>query len=205
MKKRIFVTLLICMVGLLIIGCGQSDSSSEETEKPTTEATEQDATEETQLSTALTLYQLLGEDSGDNSMAYTVPDDAAQFIIDHPDFFPGSADNSGAMSDHVNYDVYYKHLAKGISKYTGEMVSIYGDAIDVEEFSVGEDTVTFLQIDTGDGNYVMYYLGALEDVFEGTYVAAYLLPFSKVTFENMSNAYTEAIIGAAAYVEAWSE
>ena len=46
-----------------------------------------------------------------------------------------------------------------------------------------------------EGNYIIYYLGTLDDIFEGDYVQIYLLPLDIVTFENMANEYTEAVVG----------
>ena len=56
-------------------------------------------------------------------------------------------------------------------------------------------------MDYSDRNYIMLYLGTLDNIFEGTEVYSYVLPFDVVKFENMGGEYTEAIIGAACYVD----
>lgn len=201
-KKIVLVVLMILVIGIIFVMCGNDGTENTETGGTETTASETSNDAKSDTTSALGIYQRLGEASEDSSLAYTVPDDAAKFIKDYPEFFPGSDDNVGAMSDHVNFDVTYRHLAKSISKYTGELVSVYGNVIDIEETPVDEGlTITSLQIDTEEGDFMVYYLGALDDVFEGSSISAYVLPFSMVTFENMANQYTEAVIGAVAYVD----
>lgn len=189
-KKIFIIVTALLLFGTALTGCGDLGTSDVNLDNEETSVTDE-------TSDALEAYRSF---EGNENMSFEIPNKAAQFIIAHPDFFPGNDSNTGAMSDFVDTEVYYMHLSKNISKHVDKLVQIYGDVVDIEESPEGD--VTYLQVDTGDGQYVLYYLGTLDDVFEGSYVYAYALPFSMVTFENIGNTYTEAVVGAACYVEA---
>ena len=133
-------------------------------------------------------------------MPFEVSDQNIEFIKEHQDFFPGSDKNRGAISDFVDSQAGYPQLKKNINKYEGKLAFVGGEVIDIEESEDGNLTYIHIVDEINYGNYVLYYLGSLEEVFEGDYVQAYFLPFDTVTFENLSNTYTEAIVGGAALV-----
>lgn len=140
--------------------------------------------------------------AANDELGYSVPEKAVSFIESNPQFFPGSDKNTGAMSDHVDYEADYPHVAKSPGKYADKLMSVDGDIVDCEEIETDYGTVTYLQINDYSGyNYCMYYLGVLEDAFEGYPAWAKVLPFGTITFENVGGYYTKAVIGAACYVE----
>ncbi len=131
--------------------------------------------------------------------SFEIPEKSIEFMNEHPNFFPGSENIQGAISDFVDEQITFAHLTKNISKYGDGLVSVYGVVIDIEESEDGD--VTYMHILDYDGNsYVLYYLGTLEDVFEESEVYVYALPFALTTFENMDATYTEAVTGAACFV-----
>lgn len=148
---------------------------------------------------AADIYVLISEK---DEFGYSVPEKAVSFIENNPQFFPGSDKNTGAMSDYVDYEADYPHIAKSPTKYADKLMSVYGNIVDCAEFETDYGTVTYLQIEDYSGySYCMYYLGVLEDAFKGYSAWANVLPFGTIIFENVGGYYTEAVIGAACYVE----
>lgn len=140
--------------------------------------------------------------AANDELGYNVPEKAVSFIENNPQFFPGSDKNTGAMSDYVDYEADYPHVAKSPTKYADKLMSLYGDIVDCEEIETDYGTVTYLHIDDYSGySYCMYYLGVLEDAFEGYSAWANVLPFGTITFENVGGYYTEAVISAACYID----
>ncbi len=129
---------------------------------------------------------------------FVINDKASAFIKDHLNFFPGNESIQGAISDFCDHEITYGHLTKNISKYGDKLIYVYGNVVDIEENE--DSTMTCLHImDYDENSYVLYYLGTLEDIFEGNDVAAYALPFDIISFENLGGGYTEAVVGAACY------
>lgn len=184
----------------------QIDSDPEVVESTENETNEnkdisnKNETEQTGEMSAADIYVWMSEN--DPSFEYSIPEKAVSFMESNPQFFPGSDENTGAMSDYVDYEADYPHVAKSPAKYADKFMSIYGDIVDCSEIETAYGTVTYLQINDYSGYaYCMYYLGTLEDAFEGYSACVNVLPFGTVTFENMGGAYTEAVIGAACYVD----
>ena len=131
---------------------------------------------------------------------FGISDKSIEFIKENINFFPGKNDIKGAISDYVNNEITYEHLTKNPSKYGDELIEVCGTVIDI--FEAEDGSYTYVQVmDYSDRNYIMLYLGTLDNIFEGTEVYSYVLPFDVVKFENMGGEYTEAIIGAACYVD----
>lgn len=131
--------------------------------------------------------------------AFTIQEKSLAFMKEHPEYFPGAENIKGAISDFVDTELTYAHLSKNIAKYGDKLIEIYGGVVDITESDDG--TVTYLHVADYEGkNYILYYLGALENVFEDNMVSAYALPLDMTTFENMAGAYTEAVVCAACYV-----
>ncbi len=185
--KRVIVFLIVM---ILMVGCGNTnDNISNETAVKT----------ETENMSVADKYSMIGEK---DDPSFVVPEKSIEFMNAHEEFFPGNEDNDGAMSDYVNWEIGYPHLAKSISKYTDQLFVVSGYVIDVSEAEDG--SLTYLHVVDYDGySYTLYYLGALEEVFVDTEVYIYALPFAMVKFENMSAEYTEAVVGATCYVDAY--
>ena len=159
---------------------------------------------ENETMSAADIYVWLAEAEKD-ILDYSVSENSITFIENNPEFFPGSDENRGAISDKVDWEADYAHVAKSPNKYTDKLLSIYGCIVDCQEIETDYGIITYLQISDYDGHsYCMNYLGELEDAFEECQVYVYMLPFGTVTFENTGATYTEAIMGAACYVEVCS-
>ncbi len=207
-KKWIIIGVVVVILAIMMFG-GDSDSGSSssgttassgttqsDTAQPAEDSTSSDSKGDTQTASALAMYQQIAEN---DAMAFSIPDQAASFITAHPDFFPGNASNTGAMSDATNYDVTYPMLAKSAKKYSDKLFNIYGYVTDVEESDDG--SMTYIHIIDADSNsYIAYYLGSI-DIYKEDTVTGYLLPLDNVQFENISGGYTEAVVFAAAYIE----
>ena len=202
--KRCATLLLTLAMLLTLTACGSTQTASGGNQPPE-ESTGDSASSEKKdtQSSAADAYLWIAEN---DEMDYTIPDKSLAFIRSNPGFFPGSDQNTGAMSDFVDYDVDYPHVAKNPEKYADKLMSISGDIVDCKEAETDYGTVTYLHLSDYDGySYCLYYLGTLEDAFEGYSAFCYALPFSTVTFENVGGAYTQAVVGAACYVSVDTE
>ncbi len=142
-------------------------------------------------------YKWIGENA---STTFNVPEKAIAFMNEHPNFFPGKSEIKGQISDYVNEEVTFAHLCKNAKKYSDKLISISGTVVDIEESDDG--SITYIHIlDYDNNSYTLYYLGTLDDIFEDSLVYGYALPFDVVTFENQNAQYTEAVVGAACYIE----
>lgn len=192
-KRWWFWIIIVVLGSLFIFGVGDESESNDNTSNTKPESAEVADAGNTD---AVEIYEWIAEN---DDPAFTISEKSINFIKEHPDFFPGSENIEGAISDFVDEEITYAHLTKSMSKYGDKLISIYGEVIDIEESEGGE--ITYIHILDYDGNsYVLYYLGTLDNVLEETYVYAYALPFAITSFENMEATYTEAVIGAACYV-----
>ncbi len=193
--KKFYFWILIIIILIVVFATIGGDDSEVSNPSETTSTTSQTNTD---TNTPLEYYKIIAEN---NETPFTISDKASAFINEHKNFFPGSSDIKGAISDFVDEEITYAHLSKNISKYGDKLISIYGEVIDIEESD--DATITYIHIlDEDYNNYTLYYLGTLEDIIDNTEVIAYALPLTMTTFENMQAQYTEAVLCAACYVEA---
>lgn len=196
-KKWWFWAFIAVVILIVAVSSGGNDTSGNSSSADNTSSvTSNENASNTQ--DAVEAYKFIAEN---DEPTFTIPDNAINFINQHKDFFPGKSEIKGAISDYVNEDVTYAHLSKNISKYADKLISVYGYVVDIQESEDG--SLTYLHIvDYDDNNYTLYFLGALDEILEGTEVHGYALPFAMTTFENMSAQYTESVTGAACYIEA---
>lgn len=202
-KKWWFWCIIVIVAVIILSSLGGGDTDTDTTTAGEVNQTDSsdEATNTTQSEpvSAADIYVWLAE--GDE-FGYSVPEKSISFMESNPQFFPGNDKNTGNMSDHIDSEADYPHVSKSPDKYADKLMSIYGCIIDCEEAETDYGTITFLQIEDYSGySYCMYYLGALDDAFENKEVLGYILPFGTITFENMGGFYTEAIMGAACYIE----
>lgn len=206
-KKPIFkrwwfwVVIVVLSSAILFSGEDTSEindntSETQESKETTNEKSENVETSDKSDTGVVEKYKLIAKN---NDPAFEISEKSIEFINEHPNFFPGSENIQGAISDFVDNEITFAHLTKNISKYGDGLVSVYGVVIDIEESEDGD--VTYMHIlDYDENSYVLYYLGTLEEVFEDSEVYVYALPFALTTFENMDATYTEAVVGAACFV-----
>lgn len=205
-KKWWFWTVVIIAAVIIIFSGGDSEEATNNNPQTTvsdsTASNSQNTTSETtqantESSSPANLYKWIAENSEE---PFTISEKSITFMNEHQNFFPGDSNIKGAISDFVDEEITYAHLSKSMSKYGDKLIAIEGDVVDIEEINDGE--LTYLHILDYDYNsYTLYYLGSLDDVFEETSVLVYALPLTMTTFENMSAQYTEAVLGAACYVD----
>ena len=189
--KKCLVVLML--MALCVAGCGTTDGASDGSQN----SNESNITGKSE--TVANKYIAIAESA---DPTFSVSENSITFMDAHEEFFPGNENNDGAMSDYLNWETDYPHLSKSIGKYTGELFSVYGYVVDIKELDDG--SLTYIHIvDYSEYNYTFYYLGTLDDAFEGSEVMVYALPFDMVTFENLGGTYTEAVVGAACYVEVY--
>lgn len=185
---------------IIIFGNGSDKTSDTESAK---ESKIEKQKESTDIEKSVAdIYKSLSDESSEGDLQFTISNDSINFINDHPDFFPGSDNNYGAMSDYVNYDIAYKHLDKQIEDYDNKLIKVFGQVIDIQEMDREGKTLTYVHVidDFDYENFVFIYVGKLKDVYKDNYIDAFLLPLDMVTFKNKSAEYTDAAFCAGAYV-----
>lgn len=141
-------------------------------------------------------YQSLGKNIDSE---FLITENAINFINEHEDLFPVAQGLENNTAEFIDSSITYAHLNKNISRYVNNLINRTGYVIDIEEAS--DSSATYVHIVDYDGNnYILYYLGVLDNVFDEMEVTACVLPLSLVTFENMSASYTEAVVCGAWFV-----
>lgn len=131
---------------------------------------------------------------------YTMSDKASEFLIGYPEFF--STTKLKKITNYVDYDISYKHIAKNASKYGDKLMCISpAYVISCSETDIDDETtLTELQLeDEGGNSYMVIYIGSV-DVFENDVVECYGLPLGTTSFDNISGGTTLAIVVAGSYI-----
>lgn len=187
---------IIVFIIIILLSLGESEDTNKNSENSNLE-TQETENKTNDMISVVENYKWLAQNA---SASFSISEKSVAFMEEHEEFFPGNENIKGAISDYVNWEIDYPHLSKSIRKYSGELFSVSGYVIDIEESD--DEKITYLHIKGYDGyDYTFYYLGVLEAVFEETEVAIYALPLDIVKFENMGGTYTEAIVSAACYVQ----
>lgn len=203
-KNHSFIKIFASIVAIILLLIVAISSCTPNSDSNTADSTNNQSNKQTEIADhdvpiAVDAYKWI--DKNDTLDDYEISSKSLQFIFEHPDFFPGNDSNSGAISDIVNFDLEYKYISKTPEKYNDTLINIIGTVIDCEELNTPYGTVTYVHISEDDtyNNFCLYYLGEIE-IFEDDWLYVYALPFDIVTFENMSGAYTEAVVGAASFI-----
>ena len=141
-------------------------------------------------------FQSLGQNMDSN---FAITENAINFLNKHDDLFPIAEGSENTTSQFVDSSITYAHLNKNISKYGNNLINISSYVVDIKEAPDGSATYVHI-IDYEGNNYILFYLGVLDNVFDEIDVSACVLPLSLVTFENISAQYTEAVVCAACFV-----
>ena len=198
--KKIWLWIILIVIAFFVICISSSDSNDapevSETNQQQQETTDESKETTPELTEIAKRYIYISENA---STTFKINEKALDFINKNQKFFPGDESIQGAISDFVDWDLNYNMLSKNINKYGDKLISVNGDVIDIYESDNGD--YTYIHISDYEGkNFIIHYLGSLDNVFEGTNTWAYVLPLDKISFENMGGSYTEAIACAGCYV-----
>lgn len=198
--KKWWVWAIVIVILMIVL----FSSSEEETAPVTTETTvtqeDKTETEETPQLAENTIADTYLSIAQNASTTFNLNEKAKAFMKEHSNYFPGSSDIQGAISDFVDYEITYAHLTKSINKYGDKLIHVSGDVIDISESDDG--SLTYLHLSDFDGNnFIIYYLGSLDNIFEGNFTWGYALPLDIISFENMGGSYTEAVVCAGCYID----
>ena len=207
-KKKILPKVIIGAVILMGIGAvaggGEDDTTSSGNVTNTAEvqdtADTASAEEAVAAMSKVELYQALGKESEGNS-GYSMSQKSVDFINAHEDLFPASG--LDALTSYVDSEIGYKNISKSPDNY-GDQIMVVDNAgvISINEEKVGDNTfTTFQAYDDAGENYLVYYFGALPDVFEDDYVKIYGAPLGTTSFDNIGGGTTLAIVLGGSYVE----
>ena len=181
-QKKYFIFFIL----MIVIACYIHKISVNEEEKLTSVAEKVSETEE-MASDVVKTFKIISQGE---KPPFALRENSIDFMNKHPDYFNGDKRNLIEIITTSDNETDYKQLSKNISKHSGKLLSVSGRVIDVREYP--EANVTYIHIfDIDDGDYVLYYLGILENINEDIYAAAYVLPLDIITFKNMNNTYTE--------------
>lgn len=203
-KKSIFKkwwiwAIIIVILLVAVVGSSGNETTSVPSQTEITENNQTNNAEEPSVSEN-TIADTYVSVSASASTPFNINEKAKTFMKEHKEYFPGNSDIQGAISDFVDYEITYAHLTKNINKYGDKLIHISGDVIDISESDDG--SLTYLHLSDFDGNnYIIYYLGSLDNIFEGNYTWGYALPLDVISFENMGGSYTEAVVCAGCYID----
>lgn len=205
-KKPLLKKLLSFFIAIIafcvVISLFSDDSINNEVpNSPSGQEVESNNNTSSQLNTTLKnekidYFQSLGQNMDPN---FVITQNAINFLNEHDDLFPIAEGSENTTSQFVDSSITYAHLNKNIFKYGNNLINIYGYVVDIEEAPDGSATYVHI-IDYEGNNYILFYLGVLDNVFDEIDVSACVLPLSLVTFENISAQYTEAVVCAACFV-----
>lgn len=201
-KKWWFWTIIAIIAIIAIFGGSDSETVPTNTVVPDTTVQTSDTQDEKEpvnevQNTIADAYNTIAQNSDPK---FNINEKAVSFMSAHSEYFPGNDSIKGAISDLVDNEITYAHLTKNINKYGDKLINVSGDVIDI--FESDDGTVTYLHLSDYEGNnFVVYYLGSLDNVFEGGYTWGYALPLDIISFENMGGTYTEAVVCAGCYIE----
>lgn len=150
--------------------------------------------------TALELYSALGVNE---ALPYELNEKAELFLEEHDDLFPVEAES---IIDETIIDdkVEYKHILKNSTRYGDKLMVLpttFVVQIQEEEYDTG-CYLTYLNLIDADGlQYVVYYDGVLDDIFDEDCVEVTGLPLGSSTFENTEGGETWVVVLAGTRVE----
>jgi len=133
---------------------------------------------------------------------FTLTEKAKVFLKENPSLF--STKSKDALASFVNSDIEYKHLNKNINNYGDKLIKLseaYVVEIAEEELEKDFKVTTINVMDENENQYMVYYIGAVEDVFEKDIISVYGLPIGQSGFENTNGGSTNCIILAGSYVK----
>lgn len=149
--------------------------------------------------TPLELFSALADNE---ALPYTLSDNAATFLDEHPEYFP-AASVYDILDEDADLELDYKHFSKNPSKYGDKLMVLaqaYVVQIQEEEISDGEYLTWLNLIDDDSKYYSVYYNGSLDDVFEDDTVGVVGLPLDTSSFENTDGGDTLVIVLAGSLV-----
>lgn len=198
---RMVLSTILIITLMLFNGCASSSTNTEEsqpvdnkTEAPKDEVSEEKAIEENNNTSFSDEYIYIG-----GEQEFLVTEKAIKFLDEHSNIFPSN--DLSLFSEYVDSNITFQMLNKNISKYGDKLIEIpYSYVVDIEESPDG--TLSYIHVvDENMNNYVIYYFGSLDNIFDESEVQIYGLPLDIITFENMSGAYTEAVVLAGVKID----
>ncbi len=193
---RIVLSTILIITLMLFNGCASSSTNTEESQPVDnkTEASKDEVSEENNNTSFSDEYIYIGEEQ-----EFLVTEKAIKFLDEHSNIFPSN--DLSLFSEYVDSNITFQMLNKNISKYGDKLIEIpYSYVTDIQESPDG--TLSYIHVvDENMNNYVIYYFGSLDNIFDESEVQIYGLPLDIITFENMGGAYTEAVVLAGVKID----
>ncbi len=193
---RIVLSTILIITLMLFNGCASSSTNTEESQPVDnkTEASKDEVSEENNNTSCTDEYIYIGEEQ-----EFLVTEKAIKFLDEHSNIFPSN--DLSLFSEYVDSNITFQMLNKNISKYGDKLIEIpYSYVTDIQESPDG--TLSYIHVvDENMNNYVIYYFGSLDNIFDESEVQIYGLPLDIITFENMGGAYTEAVVLAGVKID----
>ena len=186
MKK--FVALFVVMVMMIgVVGCGSTSSSSTENQ-------------------LVRVYSRLGAGDAGESMSYTLTDKAKEFLTNHEDMFPWTANTLDIAIDEslVDYDFDYRQMLKNTTKFGDKLIFLpEGYLNQIHETEIEDDVyLTEMYVFTEDEQaYVVLFLGeSIDELLGKEMISVYGLPLDTSHYDNTSGGQTNVIVLAGSKV-----
>lgn len=184
------------IIGIVIVVIGVLSSNGNDSDSTKNTNVVQDVPDQ-ELPSIVVLYENLGSNE---AIPYTVTDKAKNFLQEHENMFPAKDE---VDADLINYSVDYRQVLKNEKKF-GDKLMYIADAgvveIHEDEYSEGE-YITSLNITDGEQQYIVYYIGELDKIFEDSEVSVIGLPLGTSFFENTAGGTTQVIVLAGTQIE----
>ena len=220
--KKGFIVLIALVVIIIIIififrPSGSSDSSKQSTSgndgAGSTELNENledyESIEDTTGNTSendyigvlsiLDIYELIEENSGE-SCPFTITDKARLFLTEHENLFPAKGKIKDSL---IDSSIGYRQILKNESKFGDKLMYIPAAiVVQISEEDMGDgEYFTTLNVNDGELNYIIYYYGELDNIFEDSYISVIGLPLGTTMYDNTNGGQSRGVVLAGSKVE----
>lgn len=138
-----------------------------------------------------------------NAATYSVSAGNKTFIAENADLFPAATDDARLKVDSLaNADLSYAQMAKSLSGYEGQTVSLHLIVTQIMEETIFGHTISHgVAVDPDYNYYYFLYPDALPGVLDGTGVETVALPIAASGFDNIGGGTTNVIVIFPCYMD----
>ena len=139
---------------------------------------------------------------GNDDMPLTISSKAKDFLKENGDLFPVDK-YSNIDSSLIDRSIDYKKISKNQDNFGDKLMEIdYAYVISIYETKISDNEyITEIQVvDESYNNYIIYYYGALDNIYDDSDIKIVGLPLGNTSFSNVGGGTTLAIVLAGSYI-----